>query len=1178
MRDLGRIEHALATKRLSPEVFERCAQDLLSAVYPGLSPIPGGTDWGRDADIVGTVDEVPVRLLVTSSRSLEGVRKNMLAGIASMKEHNVRFRRIMLANPALLRLTDRQKLVESAKNAGALLDASDVFDRGYFASRLRRDGHWRAELLGLPSGPVTLSPVAPDLAESPWAFLPLVARGEDLAAVAGAGDMILTGPPGVGKSRLLSELPGTGFVDKNAPLDNVSDDLRWALPSTVVVDDAAGAGPLIGRLLWLRRTEPDLFTYRLIVTCWPPDAGDLQVLVPSARVHALDLMERGPLDSLIQAMGVTGRLARREILGQAEGRPAWAVTLADLLLRQNDPQSLLSGRALLGETERYLRRAGLIPAAIDVLAIVSALGTVSDPELAKLGAELQLPRAEVAAVLGTAARSGLIDVQAGYPAHVHTYAVRPPMLADALVAERAFTVPVPAMDLSGLPSRWPDRVGELAQVVIRSALLGAGTARQLAEDLLASALGSAAVTDELKTGLCLEFIRLDRRAGEHVLRLAREAFDHAVATAGVSGWELEPAVNVAARAARLYEFDAAIDLLLAASLADHRPENAHPGHPLRQLEDLVREFHPEVPRQSGLRRQIAACAARWLAQGPGDPARRRVAAAVTRITLSLGIRSSLLNPGRPSEMNLIDTIIPAEEIRQVYAETWPVLEEMMGPGRPELAAAAIDAAAEWLCIGGGYDHPFGQDHPQDRVRAAREIGDKLTAALALRQDLSAGNRARLRSAAARFGVAVSVELPPEFEIFFTDIEADSGNWLDTEKALIESIGAAMDGWANEDPVSVVARLTEIKAELAYAGRRWPDRTMIAAIRLAEIVTDPQKWLQASIGREFMPEGCRFADRLMQSGVLSEGTARLLLAGPASRAETLELLLRTEPPPGWAPDLLAAVLTIGDYRLAETLVLRGQLSAGRQAALLAHPDPELRAAIAAAIFTGRLPPREDWVPGELEQAWLVALDSLRPAGISGCPGYEMADLFKYLASHYPDTLTSIISRSLSDAGESDAYRSLPYECWHVIHLLPAACKLKLRRQFQNKPITRWLLDSHIVGPDTEVLAELLSAGEISPDEALGFYTGVNTDPPIEALAKLLVPRGVDPERIAALRERGSWSGSFSSWYQAIISTYEALSGSDDPSVRAVAEAGTRIFTVARDQAVRNERTQRIRGYA
>ncbi len=221
-----RIEHALATKRLSSELFERCSQDMLSEVYVALSPIPGGTDWGRDADISGTADKVPVRLLVTSSRSLEGVRKNMLAGIASMKEHKVRFRRIVLANPAQLSLTDRQKLVQSAKKTGAEMKASDVFDRGFFASRLRRDGHWRAKLLGLPSGPVTLAPVAPDLAESPWAFLPLAARDGELEAVAGTDDIILSAPPGVGKSRLISELPDTAFVDKDAPPDRVADDLR----------------------------------------------------------------------------------------------------------------------------------------------------------------------------------------------------------------------------------------------------------------------------------------------------------------------------------------------------------------------------------------------------------------------------------------------------------------------------------------------------------------------------------------------------------------------------------------------------------------------------------------------------------------------------------------------------------------------------------------------------------------------------------------------------------------------------------------------------------------------------------------------------------------------------------------------------------------------------------------
>ena len=47
MRDLDRIERALATNRLSAQVFERCGQDLLSTVYQGLTPVPGGSDWGR---------------------------------------------------------------------------------------------------------------------------------------------------------------------------------------------------------------------------------------------------------------------------------------------------------------------------------------------------------------------------------------------------------------------------------------------------------------------------------------------------------------------------------------------------------------------------------------------------------------------------------------------------------------------------------------------------------------------------------------------------------------------------------------------------------------------------------------------------------------------------------------------------------------------------------------------------------------------------------------------------------------------------------------------------------------------------------------------------------------------------------------------------------------------------
>jgi hypothetical protein len=766
-------------------------------------------------------------------------------------------------------------------------------------------------------------------------------------------------------------------------------------------------------------------------------------------------------------------------------------------------------------------------------------------------------------------------VQPG-PPQTRFYTVRPPKLADALVAERAFTVPVPVIDLSGLASRWPQRTGQLAQAAIRSALLGAVDARPLAAVLLESALGSDTVADDAKTDLCLDFIRLDRQAAERVLALARETLDLVMANGGTSGWEIEPAVRLAGRAAWLHQLDLAIDLLLDASLADPRPQNSHPGHPIRQIEDLVRNFHPEVPRQLGIRQQIARRASRWLARAPDDRSRCQVTAKVMQITLSLGIQSGLLSPGKPHELSLIDTIIPAQEVHQVFQEIWPVLEAMLSRGCPELANAAIDTATEWLRIGAGYDHPFGQDHPADRCEAAHEIGEALIGALALRGDLSDGSRARLRSAAARFGATVTVELPGEVSAFFADVETRGTNWLDAEAGLVAEIRALMNGWATDDPARTMARLAQIKADLAQGWSQWPNRTMIAAIRLAEIVADQGAWLQAASDTGFMPEGCRFAERLIQAGALSEEVTRPLLADPVSRAEILEVLIAAEPAPDWAAGMASGTLTIDDYRLLEWLMLRRQLSVVWQETLLASPDPELRAAAAVAIFNGGRK-REGWKLGALRPAWLAALGSLQPTCIPGCPGYEMAELFKYLTGTNPDALTSIISRSLLSAGEGGAYGSLPHECWDIIHLLPGPAKLKLRRQFQHKPVRRWILDTHLLGPDTEWLEELLSSDEISPDEALSFYGGLQDgDLPIETLAKLLVPRGIDPARIAMLRLRGGWSGSMSSWYQAIVDSFEKLSDDKDPSVQAVAAAGIQIFTAERDQAAHAERTQRIRG--
>src|SRR3954471_8378538 len=139
--ELDRIENALQARALDAGVFERCAQDLLSTVYPGLSPISGGSDSGRDADVRVQDSDVPVRVLITSARNVAGVRANMVGGLRSMRAHDVAVERVVLVTAATLNEHARHRLRAAAALEGVSI--YDVFDSMFIASRLRRDGAWR---------------------------------------------------------------------------------------------------------------------------------------------------------------------------------------------------------------------------------------------------------------------------------------------------------------------------------------------------------------------------------------------------------------------------------------------------------------------------------------------------------------------------------------------------------------------------------------------------------------------------------------------------------------------------------------------------------------------------------------------------------------------------------------------------------------------------------------------------------------------------------------------------------------------------------------------------------------------------------------------------------------------------------------------------------------------------
>lgn len=898
----------------NPEDFERCAVDLLRAVYQGLVPIRGGDDGGMDGAIPNTRGGPPIPLVVTTGEDVIG---NLTKNLKSYRGDGGTVGDAVVATSQALTRRRRTNLAKRAGEMGFVL--RNIHDQADFVGRLYKHPAWRRKLLGLTGDPPALSafPRSP----RPWPTQQLLGRDGELSWLRKADrDVVISGQPGVGKTALLGDLAkeGCGLFVASRDIGKIADACRELSPSRLFVDDAHldSVDPLdslLHKLLRLRREVG--MTSQIMATTWPGHEVDVRrtLYLAEDQVLRVNPLEGEVLEDIVR--GVNSRFTDvliGEILDQSEGRPGLAATLAQWA-QHGEFKNLVNGQLLLREIEKDLSRSDSTLDALAPFALAGGYGM----RLPTAAQALGWPENDLRAALRPVSGTGILQETDDSDPDRRFIGVKPEALRVALV-ERAYFSGVLSMPVEAALQQAGDPdpcTRTLIQVLARGGRVPHTLIRERLEELHRV---------NWPGGLWERYVA----TGEEAARWVLERHPDRVLSVGRAALAVVP--------------DIALDGLLNAS----GEGNLGTDDPTQVIESWVRSGLPgkdAAKRRVLLVGRLAEHIRSAREQGnEWCTAWRLSPANLFRAAFSLNATGMRADPLDDRRVLITSGSLLGSEVRDL-AQVWPKALDALRALGDDGVRCARQIVEEWT----GRLLTRGQ-HPETNPTAEQEAPGMVHDIIELADGAPGVVMWAQRLVRNRKLVAEVPELDDPLLDKLFPATARPWDSFPTE-AIRASARELADEWRREDPRTVARRMMYYERQRELADHLYPNVLKHLPHEVAERVDEPSEWLRA------------FLDQRAPGSLAQPFLEAAIVASPASDTPW-ELVARDSQyalacsrvglslpglPESAVAHILEAVRRVVAVR--HDLVPWGDLSHEWQCRLLRDTNARVRAAAAAGLW-------------------------------------------------------------------------------------------------------------------------------------------------------------------------------------------------------------------------------------